>query len=381
MNMVRMIEIDNGKVYVDLMMGDIQYGRKNISGVKKAINSLRGELIDLGSTIGSEARYSGEVMKASSKLLRNIIFGVIIATLLFSIMMVVYVTRKIVKPVEELKQGIEQVAIRNFDVQVKHVTDDEIGELAAAFQQMALRLKENESYKADILSQFTHEMKSPLGAIKQAINLLNPEKEPLAQKDYRRLISIIKGNNENLFRLINNILKSATYADDKLQLQLNRENVTSLLTNVLMLLSPIIKEKGIKVNLDFSAERIECDLDADRIREAFHNLISNAIKFSRPKTQFFITIADKYPTILIKIQDQGIGIPREEIPYIFEKMYRASNSRDISVKGTGLGLYVVSQIIRAHGGRIEVNSKVGEGTEFAITIPKTRQIAIEGEWL
>ncbi len=81
------------------------------------------------------------------------------------------------------------------------------------------------------------------------------------------------------------------------------------------------------------------------------------------------------------IKDQGIGIPKKEIPYIFEKLYRASNSKKISVKGTGLGLYISSQIIRAHGGRIHVESELGKGTTFKITLPRTKSVAEEGGWL
>jgi len=291
-----------------------------------------------------------------------------------------FVTRKISQPVEELKQGVERVAIQNYDVEIKHKTNDEIGELAGAFQQMALRLKKNETYKTDILSQFTHEMKSPLGAIKQAVNLLESDK-PLSEKDHKRLISIIRGNNENLFRLISNILRSSTYQESKLKLALSWENIATLLSNVLILLSPSIKEKQMQVKLDFSSEKVDCEIDADRMKEVFHNLVTNALKFSQNNSSLLISVHEKYPAVTIKIKDQGIGIPKEEIPYIFEKMYRASNSKNISVKGTGLGLYVVSQIITAHGGKIKVDSNPGEGTEFTIILPRTRQIAIEGGWL
>jgi signal transduction histidine kinase len=363
-----------------LIMNDVRHSEKHLQAVKKNINRLREYLVSLSNIIGEEARISGRMLENATEILRTIILSIIGGSLLLSIGIALFVTRKISQPIEELKHGVERVAIQNYDVEIKHKTNDEIGELAGAFQQMALRLKKNETYKTDILSQFTHEMKSPLGAIKQAVNLLESDK-PLSEKDHKRLISIVRGNNENLFRLISNILRSSTYQETKLKLTLSWENIATLLSNVLILLSPSIKEKQMQVKLDFSSEKIECEIDADRMKEVFHNLVTNALKFSQDNSSLLVSVYEKYPTVVIKIKDHGIGIPKEEIPYIFEKMYRASNSKNISVKGTGLGLYVVSQIITAHGGKIEVESHPDEGTEFTIILPRTRQIAIEGGWL
>ncbi|MCK5346715.1 MAG: HAMP domain-containing histidine kinase, partial [Candidatus Heimdallarchaeota archaeon] len=316
------------------ILNDARHSENHLKKVKSNINSLRENLIDLSNIIGDEARSSGIVMKNVTEMLRKIILFIIGGSLLMSIGIALFVTRKISKPVEELRQGVDQVAIQNYDVSIKHKTNDEIGELADAFQQMALRLKKNETYKTDMLSQFTHEMKSPLGAIKQAVNLLDSESEPLSDKDRKRLISIIRGNNDNLFRLISNILQSATYQESWLKLSITWENITTLLSNVLILLSPSIKEKNMKVNLDFASEKIECEVDTERIKEVFYNLVTNSLKFSQNNSELFISITEKYPAVIIKLRDQGIGIPREEIPYIFAKMYRASNSKNISVKGT-----------------------------------------------
>jgi len=94
-----------------------------------------------------------------------------------------------------------------------------------------------------------------------------------------------------------------------------------------------------------------------------------------------VRLSERLSLLRLVIKDQGIGIPEKEIPYIFEKMYRASNSEKISVKGTGLGLYIASQIVKAHGGQIKVKSVVDKGTAFTVILPKNRRIAEEGGWL
>jgi len=114
------------------------------------------------------------------------------------------------------------------------------------------------------------------------------------------------------------------------------------------------------------------------MEEVFINLLSNAIKFSPEKSTLLITIVEKDSKVSIRLKDQGIGIPRQEIPYIFEKMYRASNSTKISVKGTGLGLYITSQIVKAHQGRIKVRSKENHGTEFTVELPISKDLNVEG---
>ncbi|TFH02570.1 MAG: HAMP domain-containing histidine kinase [Calditrichales bacterium] len=345
--------------------------------LKRPINNLRDELILLGEMIGQQARESGVRMREASDQLNMIIWWIMLGLVFISLLIAFWVARLFSHPLEDLKIAVEQVAIQNFDVTVPSKSNDEIGELAAAFEQMALRLKKNEKFKMDMLGQFTHEMKSPLAAIGQAIILLENTLGHTPTADQRRLLTIINGNNETLSTLITNILHSATYEAGKMKLDKQQQNVTKLFTNTIMKLAPTIKEKEMKVNMKFSSERIECPVDKDRLEEVFINLVSNAVKFSRNGSSLHISITDHHSTVDFQIRDEGIGIPQKEIPYIFEKMYRASNSTKISVKGTGLGLYLTSQIVKAHGGKIKVRSKENVGTEFIVQLPRNFTPAME----
>jgi signal transduction histidine kinase len=240
---------------------------------------------------------------------------------------------------------------------------------------MTHRLKQNEKFKTDMLGQFTHEMKSPLVAINQALELLEHSVGSNITKDQKRLLTILFGNSETLANLITNILHSATYDAGSMRLDLQEENIIKLFTNTIMKMAPTVKDKNIQVNLNFSSEKIVCEIDKDRMEEVFYNLVSNAIKFSPVDSMLQVTMVERDSTVYFRLKDEGIGIPSQEIPYIFEKMYRASNSTKISVKGTGLGLYITSQIIQAHGGKIKVRSKVNEGSEFTVTLPKNQNEA------
>ncbi len=338
-------------------------------GVKTTTGNLRKELSYLSELIGAHTRQRGQELKQVSEVINLLVLSVMLTMVLISLFVAFFVARLFSRPLEELKIGIDQVAIQNFDVKIPGKSNDEIGELASAFEQMALRLNQNETFKSEMLNQFTHEMKSPLAAIYQAISLLEHSLRPDPTENQKRLLSIINGNNETLSNLITNILHSATYDGETMQLDLKNENLVKLFTNTIMKLAPTVKSKEMKVDLNFSSEKIEVDLDKDRLEEVFINLISNAIKFSPRGSKMQVSIFENESYVNIQIRDQGIGIPAKEIPYIFEKMYRASNSTKISVKGTGLGLYITSQIIKAHGGKIKVKSKEGSGTEFTVQLP------------
>jgi signal transduction histidine kinase len=352
-----------------------------ITDIKGPVNQLRQTLIELEHLIGKQTSLSAERIKSVSEYVLKSILITIGIIIVIGIFVTILILRRFSKPMESLRRGVEQIAIQNFDIHFENKTRDEIGELATAFEQMALRLRENNQFKTSMLSQFTHEMKSPLGAIKQSVQLLQSGLGDKIDRDQKRLLSIIQGNNQTLFDLIDTILSSSKEDNEQVKLNIRRENIVKVFTQTLMLLTPVIKEKNIKVELNYSAKKIECDLDIEKMQEVFQNLIANAVKFSPEHATICVTIYLKYPFVTIVVKDEGIGIPPKEIPYIFEKLYRATNSKKISVKGTGLGLYISSRILKAHGAQIQVDSKENEGTEFKITIPLNRRIAVEGEWI
>jgi len=342
-----------------------------IPDLKEPITNLRENLNLLSELIGQQAVISGLKMRQVADSM-NLVVLIIVMSMVFVSMFIAFLVAKIFsRPLEELRTGIEQIAIQNFDVHVKHKPADEIGDLASAFEQMAQRLKQNEKYKTEMLGQFTHEMKSPLVAINQALELLEVSIGSEITKNQKRLLTILFGNSETLANLITNILHSATYDAENMPLDLHKENIIKVFTNTIMKLAPTVKDKNIEVDLNFSSENIDCEIDKDRMEEVFYNLISNAVKFSPVNSNLKVIILERDSFVYINLKDEGIGIPAQEIPYIFEKMYRASNSTKMSVKGTGLGLYITSQIVQAHGGKIKVRSKEKEGSEFIITLPKT----------
>jgi len=388
-NLSKQVDVVWGKINRD-MRQSLRYLRQNRAAdarylrdvrVKSELQKLRQLLATLNHQLGKRGIVKLNAMARIARKTQFVIIGAAMLMVLFSVIVALFVSWRLTRPIPALKDAVNKVAIQDFDIRIKQKSNDEIGELAEAFEQMSRRLKETEVYKSAMLSQFTHEMKSPLGSIKQATHLLETSLAENLGTEQKRFLSIIRGNNENLQKMITNILHSASYEGGRIRLYYKPIDLVVLVKQVLIYLSPMIKEKGIEVRMQFSAAKVQCEMDEDKMKEVVQNLVSNAVKFSATGTAIDISVKEKFPSVIFEIKDQGIGIPPKEVPYVFERMYRAANAKTISVKGTGLGLYIVSQIVRAHGGKIDLESKEGQGTRFRLTIPRSKRIAEEGGWL
>jgi len=157
---------------------------------------------------------------------------------------------------------------------------------------------------------------------------------------------------------------------DKNKLKLNYQNIylNSILEKIVEQLNPLAKEKNIKLKLE-EINIIQIKIDKDKIKQAIINIVHNAIKYSEENTVVKISLYLDKNYATIKVKDTGYGIPKESIPYIFDRLYRVDKARSRKTGGTGLGLSISKQIINMHHGTINVKSRVGEGTTFYIKIP------------
>lgn len=356
---------------------DAEYERK--THVSTLVKKIRANLSELEKIYGKRSKNkSEEILYYANSTYKIIPYFLGALILLMAAVALIY-SNRLTKPLSSLRNAVDQVAVQDYDINIKDKPNDEIGELSIAFEQLAERLKDSEKYKTSMLSQFTHEMKDPIGATIQATRLLLKSSELTKQQS--RFLKIIENNSERLRKLINNILHSATYNRETIKLNYKQIDIVDVLKKVIISLALNAKEKNINVVYFSVPEKIICEIDSDKMEEVFQNLISNALKFSKDGSTIKIALKSSgVSTVEFAIQDQGIGIPKKEIPYIFEKMYRASNSKKISVKGTGLGLYITSHIIRAHGGQISAESVENKGTVFKVKLPRNRKIAEEGGW-
>ncbi|HSC35728.1 MAG TPA: ATP-binding protein [Thermodesulfobacteriota bacterium] len=234
--------------------------------------------------------------------------------------------------------------------------------------------KRLEKIKADFIANVSHELRTPLTAIKGYTETLEEEAYE-SPEDQKHFVRIIKRHTDRLINLVSDLLVlSEVESRDSLSKEnpasdFEEINMNELIKSSLDALRSKAQEKGIDVS--FRADTDVCRLKANRflLEQMFINLIDNAVKYTPENGKVEIRASRENSHILTEISDNGIGIPKEHIPRIFERFYRVDKTRSRNLGGTGLGLSIVKHIVIMHGGRIEVHSEEGKGSKFSITLP------------
>jgi signal transduction histidine kinase len=261
--------------------------------------------------------------------------------------------RWILKPVRWLNEGVREVSRGNLKHRIPLMRFDELRDLAAAFNDMTDRIREMLHTKEQLLLDVSHELRSPLTRIRVALEFL-PDGQA---KDS------ITGDVAEMEKMINEILETARMHHLHGRLNLERVMLANLLKDVLSEFAsqpPGVQTDDIPAGIAIKA-------DPEQIKTVFKNILSNAIKFSSLASKpVRVSVKSRPPYIVIQIADNGIGIPPDELPYIFEPFYRVDKSRAKATGGFGLGLSLCKTIMEAHDGRIEVVSESEVGTTVSL---------------
>jgi len=224
-------------------------------------------------------------------------------------------------------------------------------------------IKSVERFKKDLISNVSHELKTPLTAIKGFVETLIEEANP-QQKKYLDIVSI---NTERLIAIVNDLL-TLSKLEQSSSIIKQEINCDTFISKIEVLFIDSIKKQKMSIKYELSEGLPMLYADEFMLEQVFINLIDNAIKYSGDGE---ITVSIKYEnkTFIIKVHDNGIGIPQKDITKIFERFYVVDKSRSKRMGGTGLGLAIVKHIIHLHNGKISVESEIGNGTTFTIILP------------
>jgi signal transduction histidine kinase len=241
--------------------------------------------------------------------------------------------------------------------------DDEIGSLVRTFNQTLERLEALFTSQQRLLADVSHELRTPLTVIKGNVDLMRRMKS----LDEESLMSIDQEAGR-LTRLVGGLLLLAQAESGKLALSMKQLELDLLLTEVFQEMS-ILAGSRVRVHLN-EIDQVYVTGDRDRLKQVFINLVANAIQYTPQGGEVFLSLERIGEQARIICRDTGPGIPAEDLPHIFERFYRAEKSRTRGrTTGFGLGLSIANWIVERHGGRIEVDSKEGKGTTFAIWLP------------
>lgn len=225
--------------------------------------------------------------------------------------------------------------------------------------------------KSYFISNISHELKTPINVILCAAQLLESKKvDNYNINNKNNTIDIIKDNSYRLIRLINNIIDVEKGEVEELTLNLKKDNLVSLIEDIVTSVIPYAKRKELNLIFDTEEEEIIMDMDIEKIERIILNLLSNAIKFSNENGNIYIRIMLNNDDVDIVVEDEGIGISKDDIPYIFDKFIQVDNTFNRKNEGSGIGLAIVKSFIEIHNGKIMVESQVGKGTKFIVKLPK-----------
>ena len=231
--------------------------------------------------------------------------------------------------------------------------------------------RQSEEFKSTLLDAIAHEFKTPLTSIKAAATSILTDPQSVSPP-LRELTTIIDEETDRLSLLVTEAARMAEIEAGSVRLNKRPTAVKTLLDKVLEFFSQRLEDRRVNVHLAASLPRL--NVDCDLISLAMRQLIDNGLKYSSPTSPLGIEADGRDGQIVILIRDRGQGIPRKDLERVFEKFYRRDNARQ-NVPGSGLGLYIAREIVRAHGGDITLQSTLGEGSEFCIVLPALEECA------
>jgi signal transduction histidine kinase len=222
--------------------------------------------------------------------------------------------------------------------------------------------------KADFVANVSHDLKTPLSVIRMFGETLEMGRLPdeAARREYYRVIT---RESERLTRLIDNVLDFSRIESGRRTYARLPTAVESLVREALEAFAYPLAQEGFKVDVQIAPDLPEMALDADAIGQALANLIDNAIKYSADRKSLSIAVRRRDGGVAVTVADEGIGIPPEEQRRIFDKFYRVGRSETQGRRGSGVGLALVRHVAEAHGGRVTVDSRPGEGSRFTLWLP------------
>ncbi|MFD1849767.1 sensor histidine kinase [Oceanobacillus bengalensis] len=328
---------------------------------------------ELKNTIGVPLTHNGKnyalFLRPDIKLLFNemhILFGWLLAlTIALSIFIVIFSTKYFLKPISKLTTATKSLSNGDFNVELDIKRHDELGELSMNFLRMARRLEKTDEMRKEFISNISHDIRSPLSNIKGYTNLL--ENENLSAEERADHISIINGEINRLSSLTKQLLLLASLDRNEDIMKKSPFNLGKQMKELVRNYQWLISEEGIM--LSYSLPDIEITGDPSLLHTIWDNLLTNAIKYSKPGGTIEISIEERGKSVFITFEDTGIGLKQTDIERIFDRFYRVDTARSQVVEGTGLGLSIVASIVRLHAGKIHVNSKENEGTTFVVELP------------
>ncbi len=281
-----------------------------------------------------------------------------------------FITERIITPLKEMSHAAKSFAAGKFDVRVPVHGNDEVAELARAMNNMAQSLEALDKMRTSFMANVSHDLRTPMTTISGFIDSILDGVIPAEQQHY--YLGIVSEEVKRLSRLVTQLLDLSRIQAGDRKFVSAPFDICEISRLILISFEQKIDEKRLDVEFECEDDNLFVLADRDAMYQIVYNLVDNAVKFSREGGALRIRLdrIRKGQKIRVRIYNQGQGIAKEDLPYVFERFYKSDKSRGLDKKGVGLGLYIAKTIIEAHHESISVDSVAGEWCEFTFTLPE-----------
>lgn len=306
--------------------------------------------------------YDESIKDFQVEILRNYTFIFLLSLVIGSIFVII-LSKRVTGPINDIKNITNKLRLKNYNIAKKNYDIYELDELNSNIKFLADTLKNQDKVRVDYAKDISHELRTPLTNL-----LLHLEgiKDEVIEAD-EQTINLLLDETKRLNQMIDNLESSFINNEKILELNINKVNLNELLKNIANSFIPKFNEKNIDFNLELDSEAT-INTDANKLTQIISNLLTNAIKAVNKNGKIILKHKSFKNREVISVTDNGIGIKKEDIEHIFDRFYRVDNVRNTKVSGHGLGLSIAKTYIDLLGYNISVNSDLGKGSEFIITI-------------
>lgn len=276
-----------------------------------------------------------------------------------------WLARGMTQPLRDMAAAARRMEVGDYSVRVRTASRDEVGQLAQAFNRMSAELQNLEQSRRDLVANVSHELKTPIAAIRAHLeNLLDGVERPDPAA-----LQVMLGQTERLGRLVEQLLDLSKLESGEVPLKREDVAIEPLVARVISEIAVAREAEGVRIRRDIPGDLPLLDADAERVHQVLYNLVDNAVRYSTSGGEVTVAAHRHNGSVEISVADTGTGIAPEHLPRLFERFYRADAARSRGVGGTGIGLAIARSVVEAHGGHIRAESEPGKGSVFTFDLP------------
>ena len=365
------------------LMDDINAG-KEFTGYEQIDGVFDEPCFVNASPVSSDTYVLGTVLVFSDTATVGTLVGVMIRIIvlaslwimLAAFIAVYFISKKVISPLKNISDAAKKFASGQFDVRVDVKGKDEVAELATTFNHMAKSLDNYETMRNTFMANVSHDLRTPMTTISGFIDGIIAGAIPPEKHEY--YLGVIASEVRRLSRLVASLLDISRIQAGDRKFVMKTFDASEMARQILISFEQKIDAKRLDVEFECTEESMYVKADRDAIHQVLYNICDNAVKFSHEKGKLAINLTyTRDKKVEISVYNEGIGIPAEDLPYVFERFFKSDKSRGVDKLGVGLGMYITKTIMEAHGETIRVESEHGKYCRFVLTLARADIIADE----